>query len=259
MKLLLTGAAGGVGTMIRPLLLERYGSLVSSDMVEMKDLLPGETFVKADLGNPGEIDALTKQCDAIIHLGGISIEQPWEPILAANIAGLYTLYESARANGVERIVFASSNHAMGFYPRDFVIDHERPVRPDSRYGVSKAFGEALGALYADKHGLKIFNIRIGNVDYRPIDRRRMSIWLHPEDLVQLCAIGLEHPDIHYEIVYGQSDCEPSWWDNRRASELGYRPRHRSADFRDEVLASDPPPGPDDASEIYQGGMFVLED
>jgi uronate dehydrogenase len=88
MKLLLTGAAGGVGTMIRPLLLERYGSLVSSDMVEMKDLLPGETFVKADLGNPGEIDALTKQCDAIIHLGGISIEQPWEPILAANIAGL---------------------------------------------------------------------------------------------------------------------------------------------------------------------------
>lgn len=259
MKLLLTGAAGGVGTMIRPLLIERYGSLLSSDMVEIKDLLPGETFIKADLEHPDEIDALTSKCDAIIHLGGISIEQPWEPILAANIAGLYTLYESARVNGVDRIVFASSNHAMGFYPRDIVIDHERPVRPDSRYGVSKAFGEALGALYADKHGLKIFNIRIGNVDYRPIDRRRLSIWLHPEDLVQLCAIGLEHPDIHYEIVYGHSDCEPSWWDNRRAGELGYRPRHRSADFREEVLAADPPPGPGDASEIYQGGTFVLEE
>ena len=259
MKLLLTGAAGGVGTKIRPLLLERYGALISSDKIDIDDLLPGETFVRADLANPAEIDDLTRRCDAIIHLGGISIEQPWEPILEANIAGLYTLYESARTNGVERIVFASSNHAVGYYPRDIVIDHQRPVRPDSRYGVSKAFGEALGALYADKHGLKVLNIRIGNVDYRPIDRRRLSIWLHPEDLVQLCAIGLEHPDIHYETVYGHSDCEPSWWDNRRARELGYRPKHRSADFRDEILAADPPPGPDDASEIYQGGTYVLED
>lgn len=263
MKLLLTGAAGGVATMIRPLLLERYGSVLLSDLVQSEslqpeNLQPGETFVQADLGDVDQIDALTKQCDAIIHLGGISIEQPWDPILAANIAGLYTLYESARVNGVERIVFASSNHAVGFYPRDIVIDHQKPVRPDSRYGVSKAFGEALGALYADKHGLKIFNIRIGNVGYKPIDRRRMSIWFHPEDLVQLCAIGLEHPEIHYEIVYGFSECEPSWWDNRRAKELGYRPKHRSADFRDEVLAADPPPGPGDASEIYQGGTFVLE-
>jgi uronate dehydrogenase len=86
----------------------------------------------------------------------------------------------------------------------------------------------------------------------------MSIWLHPEDLVQLCAIGLAHPDVHYEIVYGSSECEPSWWDNRRAAELGYRPKHRSADFRDAVMTSDPPPGPDDDSEVYQGGVFVLE-
>jgi len=258
MNLLLTGAAGGVATQIRPLLLERYGSVLLSDRVQPEALQDGETFVAADLGEPDQIDALMKQCDAIIHLGGVSVEAPWQPVLEANIAGLYNVYEAARVNKVQRIVFASSNHAVGFYPRDIVIDHEKPVRPDTRYGVSKAFGEALGGLYADKHGLRVFNIRIGNVADRPIDRRRMSIWLHPEDLVQLCAIGLEHPDVHFETVYGFSKCEPAWWDNRRATELGYRPKHRSSDFRDEVLAADPPPGPGDASEIYQGGTFVLE-
>ncbi len=258
MKLLLTGAAGGVATQIRPMLLERYGSVVLSDRSEPEGLQDGETFVAADLGEPDQVDALTKRCDAIIHLGGVSVEAPWQPILEANIAGLYNIYEAARVNKVERIVFASSNHAVGFYPRDIVIDHEKPVRPDTRYGVSKAFGEALGGLYADKHGLKIFNIRIGNVASEPLDRRRMSIWLHPEDLVQLCAIGLEHPDVHFETVFGHSECEGAWWDNRRASELGYRPKHRSADFREQVLAADPPPGPDDASEIFQGGTFVLE-
>lgn len=258
MKLLLTGAAGGVATQIRPFLLQRYGSVLLSDRETPADLREGETFTNADLGDADQIDALTKQCDAIIHLGGVSIEAPWQPILEANIAGLYNIYEAARVNNVERIIFASSNHAVGFYPRDIVIDHEKPVRPDTRYGVSKAFGEALGGLYADKHGLKIFNIRIGNVGDRPLDRRRMSIWLHPEDLVQLCAIGLEHPDVHFETVFGFSDCEGAWWDNRRAIELGYLPKHKSAVFREEVLAADPLPGPDDASEIYQGGTFVLE-
>ncbi len=258
MTLLLTGAAGGVATMIRPLLLQRYSKVLLSDRAEIEDLEDGESFIRADLSDPAEVDAMTRGCDKIIHLGGVSIEQPWAPVLEANIAGLFTLYESARQNGVSRIVFASSNHAIGYYPRDMMIDNRVPVRPDSRYGVSKAFGEALGGLYADKHGIGIFNIRIGNVDYRPIDRRRMSIWLHPEDLVQLCAIGLEHPEVHYETVYGASECEPSWWDNRRASELGYKPKHRSADFRDEVFKSDPPPGPADDSEIYQGGTFVLE-
>ena len=141
----------------------------------------------------------------------------------ANIIGCYNLFEAARQAGVKRVVFASSNHAVGFYPRKRKIGTDVTVRPDSRYGVSKAFGEALGALYSDKHGMVVTCLRIGNVGPRPLDVRRLSIWISPEDLVQLFRIGLEHPDIRFDIVYGASDNAASWWDNSRARQLGYRP------------------------------------
>ena len=152
-----------------------------------------------------------------------------------------------------RIVFASSNHAIGFYPRNRRIDPSVPVRPDSRYGVSKVFGEALGSLFADKHGMRITSLRIGNVGERPIDRRRLSIWIHPEDLAQLVRIGVEHPDIGHEILYGASGNTRGWWDNRRAAELGYRPRHDSETFADEVLGRDEIADP--VGDRYQGGTF----
>ena len=147
----------------------------------------------------------------------------------ANIIGCYNLFEAARRRGVERIVFASSNHAVGFYPRQRRIGIEAPVRPDSRYGVSKAFGEALAALYAFKHGLRVTSLRIGNVTDVPVDKRRLSIWMKPEDLVQLIRIGLEHPDIRYEIFYGASDNARGWWDNGAAFRFGYRPQGRAED------------------------------
>src|SRR6185312_10613989 len=130
------------------------------------------------------------------------------------------------------------------------------VRPDSRYGVSKAFGEALGALYADKHGLRVLCIRIGNVDDRPVDRRRLAIWLHPEDLIQLVRIGLEHPALTYEVVYGASDNERSWWDNEAAFRLGYRPRWRAEDYRDAALAAERGRPPDPIGDLMQGGPFA---
>ena len=126
-------------------------------------------------------------------------------------------------------MFASSNHVVGFYPRQRRIGVDAPVRPDSRYGVSKAFGEALAALYAYKHGLRVTCLRIGNVGDVPADRRRLSIWLAPQDLVQLIRIGLEHPDIRYEIFYGASDNARGWWDNSAAFRLGYRPQGRAED------------------------------
>ena len=150
----------------------------------------------------------------------------------SNIVGCYNLFEAARRKGVKRVVFASSNHAVGFYPRHRRIGTDVTVRPDSRYGVSKAFGEALGALYADKHGLGVLCLRIGHVLDRPADRRRLSIWLKPEDLAQLVRIGLEHPDLRFEIFYGVSLNERSWWDNSRAFAYGYRPTGRAEDYRD---------------------------
>ncbi len=257
MKLLLTGASGGVATMIRPLLLAAFGEIVLSDLTEPVELQAGEHFVPANLSDFNAVAALMADIDGVIHLGGHSVEGAWDVVLQANIVGLYNVYEAARLAGVSRIVFASSNHAVGFYPRSQTIDHTVAVRPDSRYGVSKAFGEAMGSLYASKHGLKITDIRIGNVGYEPLDTRRLAIWLHPEDLVQLIRIGLEHPEIEHEIVYGASDNKRAWWDNRRAIELGYKPRHQSEKFAAEVLARHEAPVP--VADDYQGGTFCADE
>ncbi len=254
-RIVFTGAAGGIGTMIRPLLRTRYPGLVLSDRVTPKDLQAGETFVPADLSKPDEVAALLAGADAVLHFGGHSVEGPWDTILQANIAGCYNVFEAARQAGAKRIVFASSNHAVGFYPRRRRIGTNVTVRPDSRYGVSKAFGEALGALYADKHGIGVTCLRIGNVGPLPLDVRRLSIWLHPEDLVQLLAIGLDHPDIRFEIVYGASDNEAAWWDNSRAHALGYRPAHKAEDHRAHAEAEQAKLGSDPVGDLFQGGSF----
>ncbi|MFN9776043.1 MAG: NAD-dependent epimerase/dehydratase family protein [Burkholderiales bacterium] len=256
-RVLLTGAAGDVGNRLRPLLLAEYGALRLSDLREPATPPgPGETFVRADLADPAQVAAIVEDIDAIVHLGGFSVEGPWETILSANIVGTQVLYEAARHAGVKRIVFASSNHAVGFYRRERTIDHAVPPRPDTRYGLSKAFGEALGALYADKHGLRVLNIRIGNVADAPIDRRRLAIWIAPADLMQLVRIGIEHPDLRYEIVYGASDNARAWWDNRRARELGYRPGARAEDHAARVLSVAETPDP--VGDRFQGGGFCTQ-
>lgn len=254
-KIVLTGAAGGIATMIRPLLAEHYGGLVLSDMVKPKDLLPSETFVAADLTKPDEVAAAVAGADSVIHLGGFSVEGSWDSILQANIIGCYNLFEAARVAGVKRVIFASSNHAVGFYPRKRRIGTDVTVRPDSRYGVSKAFGEALGALYSDKHGIAVTCLRIGNVGPKPLDVRRLSIWISPEDIVQLIRIGLEHPGIRFEIFYGASDNAASWWDNSRARQLGYRPTGKAEDHRAHAEAEQAKTGPDPVGDVFQGGTF----
>lgn len=253
---LITGAAGGIGTRLRTLLKPHYQKLRLSDVAEPKGLRADEEFVKADLADLAQVERAVDGVDGIVHLGGRSVEDAWEVMLPANIVGTYNLYEAARRQRVQRVVFASSNHVVGFYRRDRRIGTGVPVRPDSRYGVTKAYGEALGALYADKYGLRVLCIRIGNFGDKPLDKRRLSIWLHPDDLVQLIRIGLEHPQLHYEIVYGASDNERSWWDNETAFRLGYRPKGRSEDFRDAALAAEAALPQDPVANTFQGGTFV---
>ncbi|KKK82649.1 hypothetical protein LCGC14_2801270 [marine sediment metagenome] len=253
--LLLTGAAGGVGTMLRPLLREKYGRVVLSDIVPITDLAEGEEFRAADLNDPQAVTAALEGVDRVIHLGGQPVEAPWETVLSANITGLHTFLECARTAGVARMVFASSVHTIGFYGRQRRIDVDDRVRPDSRYGASKVFGEAMCALYADKFGMRTLTIRIGNVDYLPVDARRLSIWLHPEDLAQLCAIGLEHPDVHNQVVFGASDNARAWWDNGAAFRLGYRPRHRAEEHCDTIGTTEP----DAVADLFQGGVFCSEE
>lgn len=258
-RVLMTGAAGGVGTLLRPLLRHVYPELVLSDIRRPDGLRPDEPFRPADLTQIAEVEAAVEGMDGILHLGGFSVEGPWETILQANITGCYNLFEAARKKGVKRVVFASSNHAMGFYPRHSHIGVAAIPRPDSRYGVSKVFGEAVGALYADKHGLGVLSIRIGNVGDKPIDKRRLAIWLHPEDLVQLMCIGLEHPDVRYEVVYGASGNERTWWDNTRAYQLGYKPKHRAEDHAAFALAEQAKLAPDPIGDAFQGGTFCADE
>jgi uronate dehydrogenase len=254
-KVLLTGASGGIGTRLRKLLRPLYPELILSDLKTPADLLPGETFVLADLADFSAVCRAVEGIEGIVHLGGHSVEGPWDTILNANIIGTYHLFEAAHQAGVKRVVFASSNHAVGFYPRAKTIDANVMVRPDSRYGVSKAFGEALAAFYAFKHGIGSFCIRIGNMDDRPVDQRRLSIWLSPDDLVALIRIGLEMPGLVHEIVYGMSENARAWWNNERAHELGYRPRDHAEDHAAEALAAQAKLPPDPVGDIFQGGTF----
>jgi uronate dehydrogenase len=249
---LITGATGDVGTHLSRELAAKY-KLRLSDRRPLK-AAKGQTFVRADISKMADALRITKGVDAVVHLGGYSVEGPWESILQANIIGCYNVFEAARKNGVRRIIFPTSNHAVGFYRRDQKIDHRVYPKPDSRYGVSKVFGEALGSLYADKYGMEVFMIRIGNVGPRPIDKRRLSIWISPRDIAQLVAIGIEHPDIKFEIVYGISGNKRAWYDNSNAYRLGYRPQDDSEVHAHEVLAAEKP-STDPIAETYQGGAF----
>ena len=251
---LITGAAGNVGSHLRRELAGRY-NLRLSDIVPVKDISPGEKQARGDVAKMADMLRVTKGVDAIVHLGGFSAEGPWESILHANIIGCYNVFEAARRNDVKRVLFASSNHAAGFYRRDVKIDHRVYPKPDSRYGVSKAFGEQIGSLYADKYGLEVFCMRIGNVNPVPPDKRRLSIWISPRDLARLVSVGIENPNINFEIVYGVSDNKRSWYDNSNARRLGYLPQDDAELYAAEVLAKDKPGDP--RTEMFQGGTFVL--
>jgi uronate dehydrogenase len=254
-KILITGAAGDVGSHLRREFAGRY-ALRLSDIRPVANLSPEEEFIRGDCASLRDMLRVTQGVEAIVHLGGFSVEGSWDTILRANIVGTYQVFEAAHRNGVRRMVFATSNHAVGFYDRDETIDHRVYPKPDSRYGVSKVFGEALGSLYADKYGMEVVCLRIGNVNPRPMDKRRLSIWLSPRDLAQLVAIAIDRPGIRFEIVYGVSGNRRSWYDNANAERLGYKPQDDSEGWADDILKSEKP-GADPRTEKFQGGTFVL--
>jgi uronate dehydrogenase len=262
-RVLITGAGGGIGSSLRETLRGVYPVLRLSDRAPLAPARSGnegiEEVDQTDISDMAQVERMVEGCDGIIHLGGISGENSWEKILEGNIVGLYNVFEAARRAGTKRIVMATSNHAVGFYPRSQIIDHRVVPRPDSRYGVSKAFSEALASLYADKHGIGFLCTRIGNFGTKPIDSRRLSIWISPRDYTQLVRIGLEHPDIRFEIVYGVSNNKRSWYDNSNAHRLGYRPQDDSEPYAAEILAAEAGQAKDPIAERYQGGTFPADE
>ena len=253
----MTGAAGRIGTFLRPELAGKY-HLRLSDVKPIRDLKPGETFVRADISKMSDALKITKGVDAVVHFGGQSGEHDWDHILQANIIGFYNTLEAARVNGVKRFLVATSNHAVGFYRCSQTIDHTVYPKPDSRYGVSKVFNEALASLYADRYGMEMFCMRIGNVNTEPIDRRRLAIWISGRDMAQLVTIGIEHPKIRFEVVYGISDNARAWFNNRNARRLGYRPRDKSEPYAKEILRREGPPGTSPA-DVFQGGGHCMSE
>jgi len=260
--IVLTGAGGSVGSFLRKTLGDRYALRLSDIRPEsdMGPLGPNESFVQADVADQAAMVELTDGADGIIHMGGVAAESSWPNILEGNIVGTINIYEAARINNVARMIVPSSNHAVGYYGRDEKIPVETMLRPDSRYGVSKAFAELMGSMYADKYGIKSLALRIGNVADEPVDRRRLSIWISPRDLNQLVEIGLEHPDLHFAVMYGVSGNDRAWYDDEVARKFGYQPQDNSEDYADAVLAKSPPIDPDSRADQLQGGDFcVIED
>ena len=256
-RLLLTGAGGGLGKVLRPRL------AAFADIVRVSDLaaaLPGvaaahEEVVPCNLADRAAMDALIAGCDAIVHLGGVSVERPFEEILEANIKGIFHVYEAARRHGVKRVIFASSNHVTGFYRQDEKIDARDLRRPDGYYGLSKSYGEDMAQFNFDRYGIETVSIRIGWSFPEPKDRRSLASWLSYDDLTELLRCSLFTPNVGHTVVYGMSDNPSTWWDNRYAAHLGFQARDTSAVYRAKIEAQ-PMPAADDPVRVYQGGVFT---
>jgi uronate dehydrogenase len=248
-RVLITGAAGGIGSCLRDGLRPLVDELVLTD-VEPIEPDDKERFVRADLADRDAIAGAAEGMDAVIHLGGIPTEAPFDALLGPNLLGTFNVFEAARRAGVTRVVYASSNHATGFYPVDRRLTGQEPPRPDSLYGVTKVYGEALGRLYVDKFGLEVVCIRIGFFSERPRHPRDLSIWLSRDDAVRLFAACLSAPQVDYRVVYGASANTRLFWDLGPARELGYDPQDDAERYAAEIRGEE---------YDVQGGPYTAPD
>lgn len=252
---LLTGASGRIGQVIREGLRDVY-SLVLFNRSSVDDLLHNEKLVRGDVADDGAVEEAMAGVDAVVHLAGEANEASFrQRLLPANLLGTYNVFEAARTAGVRRVVYASSNHAVGFHPVEEVLDEKTTWYPDSMYGVTKCFGEATGRYYAKAAGMEVVCLRIGSFQERPKDERQLATWISYPDTVRLVRCALEAPHITYEVVYGVSNNTRNRWDLTRARRvLGYNPVDDAETYAEELLK-----GPDEEWEArvrYHGGPGV---
>ena len=232
-RVLITGAAGAIGSCLRAGLRALVDEIVLTD-VRTLEPTAGERFVQADLVDRDAIRSAAEGVDAVVHLGAVPTEASFDELVGPNIVGTFNVFEAARRNDVGRVVFASSNHAAGFYPVEQHLTGSEAPRPDTLYGVTKAYGEALGRFYVDKFGLDVVCIRIGGFLTRPRQERDLSTWLSPDDAVRLFAACLSARDVGYRVVYGASANTRLRWDLSPARELGYEPQDDAECYADGV-------------------------
>ncbi|GAA4007576.1 NAD(P)-dependent oxidoreductase [Deinococcus rubellus] len=259
-RVLLTGAAGHIGTALRQHLRGHYGLLRLSDLpaalAGLPPAGPGEELCPADLTDPAAVREVTQGMDAVIHLGGIPDEDTYPVIRAANMDGTANLLAAAQLCGVRRVAFASSIHAVGYAPHE-PTGMNGPVRPDTFYGVSKVFGEALGRMYVDRYGLEFVSVRICSFLERPREARNLATWLSPRDAAQLFRRAVDAPGVTYLTVAGISGNTRRWMNPDGWDALGYAPEDNAEEYAAEIGHIVPAPGSHAAR--FQGGVFTEPD
>lgn len=258
-KLVLTGAAGRLGSYLREPLTQLCEELVSSDIAaDIGECYPGERYHKADLSNYDEIHTLLEGADMVVHFGAIGDEAPFETLLGPNFVGAYNIWEAAYQHGVRRVVYASSIHAVGMHKRQDFIGNDVPHRPDTFYGLAKCFAEDLASLYWDKRGIESVCMRILSCA-QVSNTRALGTWLSYDDLIQMVTRAIDTPTTRFSIVYGVSNNDRVPVDNTNASFLGYRPKDNAEQFATEILAEAELAETSDAAHMYHGGPFAAVD
>lgn len=267
---LITGAAGAVGSYLlaglpalghrlRGFDLRRPGSSPTPGVPATTGTTPAGTdgWIVGDIRDPEALDRAMAGVRAVVHLAAIPTEAPFADLIGPNIEGTYQVFEAARRAGVDRIIYASSNHAVGFTRRTRLVGTGTRPRPDTYYGVTKVFGEALASLYADRHGMRVACVRIGSCFPRPTTVRHLATWLSPGDASRLVHACLTAPDLTYAVLYGISANTRAWWDLGPARELGYQPEDDAEAYAQRVLAERGPLAEDDPEAVYLGGEFTV--
>jgi len=255
-KLVLTGAAGRLGSYLREPLSKMCDELVSTDLFDdIGTLYPGERYKKAQLESLEEMSAVIEGADMVVHFGAIGDERPFETLLGPNFIGAYNVWEAAYQHKVRRVVYASSIHAVGMHKKQDFIGIDAPHRPDTFYGLAKCFAEDLASMYWDKRGLESVCMRILSAA-QVNNPRALGSWLSYDDLIHMVTRAIDTPTTGFSIVYGVSNNDRAPVDNHLASHLGYRPKDNAEQFAAQVLADAPPADPTDPAQMHHGGPFA---
>lgn len=255
-KLVLTGAAGRLGSYLREPLSKLADEFISTDLVDdIGTLYPGERYIKADLADYAAIASVLEGAEMVVHFGAIGDEAPFNDILNSNIVGAYNIWEAAYQHGLRRVVYASSIHAVGMHKRQDFIGVDAPHRPDTYYGLSKCFAEDLGSMYWDKRGLESVCLRILSCA-KVTGTRALGTWLSYDDLIQLVERSIDTPTTGFSVVYGVSNNDRAPVDNSKASFLGYKPKDNAEQYAQSILADDPHTDNTDPIHMLHGGPFA---
>jgi uronate dehydrogenase len=242
----MTGAAGKVGRHLRATLGDAFEEFLLLDIEAIEPTAPNERALQVDLRDFDAVQTALQRVKGVIHLGGLADEADFHDLAEVNLVGTYHVLEAARMGGVQRVVYASSNRATGFYPITRVVKPDEPYRPDGLYGVTKGATEALCRLYSDKFGLEIACLRIGSFEVLPTTPRELHTWLSPRDCTAAFRAALEGT-YDFTTFYAVSANTGIWWDLQAGNAIGFVPEDDAAWFADGIHGEPLEP---------QGGVFA---